>query len=424
MKSKVALFLVLVLVLSLAFTNVGFASEAKPYEGITIRVGTEEGGLYSLWYKEHVSEFEEATGMKVIIEEVPELTNTFTLEAMSNSGYYDLFNMDGPVIPEFAENGWIIPLNEYVEDGYLDDFYPSAIESCSYNGQLYAIPYLVHGPVLYYRTDLFEKAGLTAAPTTLDEIREYAKKLNDPENGVCGFIVEGKQSGEAVSQLHDKIYQFGGDVLTSDYKVAFNSQEVIDMFQWILDMQWTDKTLPEAGINYNNGDVQNLFLQGKAAMVCNWPYMWSMCQNPDTSAVVGKVAVAAQPITNALWSWSYAISSDSQNKEAAYEFLKWTVDSQNLGVMGAEFSNPVTRVSSVEIALNSLTDESSINTFKALNQMLAQGKAPVLTTNYSEIRTRIGEALNRIVSLQTNDIAGEVAACAADIEKLVDEAIK
>lgn len=100
------------------------------------------------------------------------------------------------------------------------------------------------------------------------------------------------------------------------------------------------------------------------------------------------------------------------------------MDSQNLGVMGAEFSNPVTRVSSVEIALNSLTDDSSINTFKALNQMLAQGKAPVLTTNYSEIRTRIGETLNRIVSLQTNDLAGEVAACAADIEKLVGEAIK
>lgn len=76
MKPKVTLFLVLVLALSLAFTNVSFASEAKPYEGITLRVGTEEGGLYSLWYKEHVSEFEEATGMKVIIEEVPELTNT------------------------------------------------------------------------------------------------------------------------------------------------------------------------------------------------------------------------------------------------------------------------------------------------------------------------------------------------------------
>ncbi len=424
MKSKVALVLMVVFVLSIAFANVGFASEAKPYEGVTLRVGAEEGGLYTLWYKEHVAEFEAATGMTVIIEEVPELTNTFTLEAMSKSGYYDLFNMDGPVIPEFASNGWIIPLDEYIEDGYLDDFYPGAIESCTYDGKLYAIPYLVHGPVLYYRTDLFEKAGLTSAPTTLDEIREYAKLLNDPDNGICGFIVEGKQESEAVSQLHDKIYQFGGEVLTEDHQVAFNSPEVVEMFQWIVDMQWKDKTLPEAGINYNNGDVQNIFLQGKAAMVCNWPYMWSMCQDPNTSVVVGNVGVAAQPISNALWSWSYAISSDSKNKEAAYEFLKWTVESHNLGVMGAEFSNPVTRVSSVDIALNSLTDEGDINTFKALNQMLAQGKAPVLTTNYSEVRTRIGESLNRIVSLQTEDIAGEVAACAADLEKIVAEATK
>ncbi|MDD3409905.1 MAG: sugar ABC transporter substrate-binding protein [Eubacteriales bacterium] len=422
MKQKLALVLALVMVF--AFVTIGTAETAKPYAGVTIRVGTEEGGLYSLWYKEHVKEFEDATGMTVIIEEVPELTNTFTLEAMSQSGYYDLFNMDGPVIPEFASNGWIIPLDEYIEDGYLDDFYASAIDSCKFDGSLYAIPYLVHGPVLYYRTDLFEKAGLTEAPTTNEQIREYAKKLNDPANNICGFIVEGKQSGEAVSQLHDKIYQFGGDVLDAEYNVKINSQSVADMFSWIMAMQWEDKSLPEAGINYNNGDVQNLFLQGQAAMVCNWPYMWSMTKDPSTSAVVGNVAVAPQPVTNALWSWSYAISSDSKNKEAAYEFLKWTVDPTNLGTLGAEFCNPVTRVSSVDVALSQLTDEADISTFKALTQMLAQGKAPVLTTNYSEIRTRIGEALNKIVSQSVTDIQAELDACAADIEALVKDAAK
>lgn len=424
MKQKLALVLVLMLALTMALGSIGIAETAKPYEGVTIRVGTEEGGLYSLWYKEHVSEFEEETGMTVIIEEVPELTNTFTLEAMASSGYYDLFNMDGPVIPEFAANGWIIPLDEYIEDGYLDDFYPSAIDSCTYEGKLYAIPYLVHGPVMYYRTDLFEKAGLNTAPTTNEEVREYARKLNDPENGIYGYIVEGQQSGEAVSQLHDKIYQFGGDVLDADHNVKINSPEWVEMFQWINAMQWEDKTLPEAGINYNNGDVQNLFLQGKVAMVCNWPYMWSMTKDPATSAVVGNVAVAPQPGTNALWNWSYAISSDSKNKEAAYEFLKWTVDPHNLGIMGAEFCNPVTRISSVDVALSQLTDESDINTFKALNQMLAQGKAPLLTTNYSEIRTRIGEALNKIVSNPTADIEAELASCAADVEVLVKDATK
>ena len=62
--------------------------------------------------------------MTVIIEEVPELTNTFTLEAMANSGYYDLFNMDGPVIPEFAENGWIIPWMTISRTAILMTFIP------------------------------------------------------------------------------------------------------------------------------------------------------------------------------------------------------------------------------------------------------------------------------------------------------------
>ena len=156
---KLALVLSLMMLITVVSAGAGMASEAKPFGGVKLRVGTEEGGLYSLWYTDHVSEFEEATGIDVEIVGVPELTETFTLEAMAGSGYFDLFNMDGPIIPEFAENGWLLPLDEYIEDGYLDDFYPSAIDSCSYGGHVYALPYLVHGPVLYYRTDLMEKAG-------------------------------------------------------------------------------------------------------------------------------------------------------------------------------------------------------------------------------------------------------------------------
>lgn len=420
MKSKLALLLAVAMMLSML--GAGFASaEAKPYEGVTLRVGGEEGGPYTLWYKEHVAEFTAKTGINVEIIEVPELTNTFTIESMSGSGYFDLINMDGPVIPEFAENGWLEPLDEYFEAGYLDDFFSSAIDAVSYKGSVYALPYLVHGPVIYYRTDLFEAAGLPGAPTTVEEYREYAKKLNNPDAGVYGTIIEGRQGGEPVSQLHDKIYQFGGDVLSSDGQVAFDSQQVVDMFNWILALQWEDKSCPEAGVNYHNGDVQNMFLQGNVAMVCNWPYMWSMTKDPETSKVVGNVAVAAQPITNALWSWSYAIHSDSKNKEAAFEFLKWTVESANLGKMGAEFCNPVTRISSVDAALSAITDESDINTFKAMTKMLEQGKAPTLTTNYSAIRSRIGETLNKIVSLAVSDVEAEVKACAEDLRALVAE---
>ena len=51
---------------------------------------------------------------------------------------------------------------------------------------------------------------------------------------------------------------------------------------------------------YNNGDVQNMFLQGQLAFACNWPYMWKMTKDEDASKVSGKVGVVAQPVANAM----------------------------------------------------------------------------------------------------------------------------
>ena len=49
----------------------------------------------------------------------------------------------------------------------------------TYQGALVALPIMVHNCAMYYRTDLFEKAGLKAPPTTWDEYRDFAKKTTD-----------------------------------------------------------------------------------------------------------------------------------------------------------------------------------------------------------------------------------------------------
>lgn len=56
-------------------------------------------------------------------------------------------------------------------------------------GHLAAVPYPNNGPYawwMYYRKDLADKAGL-AAPTSLDELRAYGKKMTNPGKGVWGL---------------------------------------------------------------------------------------------------------------------------------------------------------------------------------------------------------------------------------------------
>ena len=63
-----------------------------------------------------------------------------------------------------------------VTDADKADFSKTAIETVSYKGALVALPVMVHNCALYYRTDLFEKAGLVGPPPSWDEFRDFARQ--------------------------------------------------------------------------------------------------------------------------------------------------------------------------------------------------------------------------------------------------------
>lgn len=399
-----------------------YAEEAAgDFAGQELVIAVEDGGQYAIFYDSIKSEFEEMTGATVTM--VGADNEAVIAECMSKSGYYDVLTMDGPLIPQYADLGYLLPLDEYVEESELEDFYDAAIESVKWDGQLYCLPYLVHGPVLYYRTDLLEAAGYDHAPETVEEYLEMSKALTDEENGVYGTIIEGKQVSEAVSQLMDKLFQFGGELISSEdpTKIAFNSQETIDMFEYVMEF-YNSNAIPEGSSSYDNGDVQNMFLQGQLAFACNWPYMWSMVNDEEYSKVIGKVGVAPQPVANAVWSWSFGVSPDSDQIDLAVEWCKWASSSENIARLAETFINPAVRKTSSEIAVAAIDNETDAAALDGMNQSLAQGIAPTLSTNFGELRTRVALTLNRITTGEATDIPAEVETCAAELQEILDEA--
>lgn len=391
------------------------------FSGQSLTIAVEDGGEYALWYESIKSEFEEKTGATVKLEGAA--NEAVLSEAMAKSGYYDVITVDGPLIPQWASLGYLLPLDEYMEQSELDDFYEAALNSVKWDGKLYCMPYLVHGPVMYYRKDLLEQAGFDHAPETVDEYLEMAKALTDKSNDVYGTIIEGNQEGEPVSQLMDKVSQFGGELISSKdpAKIAFDSPEVVEAFEYMMKF-YDEGAVPEGSSGYNNGDVQNMFLQGQLALACNWPYMWKMTKDSAASKVVGKVGVAAQPAANAVWNWSFGISPDSENIDLAVEWCKWATSSEVIARLSQDFINPAVRKTSSEAAEKAITDEDDKAALSAMNKSLDQGVAPTLSTNFSELRQRVSLTLNRITSKEAKDIKAEVSECAKDLQKILDEA--
>ncbi|THE11848.1 sugar ABC transporter substrate-binding protein [Bacillus timonensis] len=391
-----------------------------------IKIGVESGSLYANWYKEIAPQFIEKTGIEVEFIDIPldNMHTRFLTEAASGTGAIDIFTTDQPWISEFAEKGFLEPLDDMLAEEDIEDFIPSALETVQYNDKIYALPYLVHTPVLYYRTDLFEEAGLSGVPETLEEFREYAKELNDPTNEVFGTVVEGKQATEPTIHLMDYFLQFGGGLMEGD-EVIIDSPENREALNYMLTLQHEDESSPKGAVSYDNADVHNLFLQGKVAMAINWPYMYSMANDPSQSKVAGKFEVAALPKgkkqASAALSWGFGISSSSKNKEAAIEWLKWSTSKEIMVEFGKEFINPISRNSAIEeLNRDESLEEEDRKAIETMSKAVEFGQNVTTHPKFPQIQQRLMFTLSRVMTQQSTP-EEELELTDADVQDIVND---
>ena len=125
----------------------------------------------------------------------PHWHDKLTLDFVAGGGP-DIVATDNRYYTLFADQGWIVPLDEidpnFTPDSLDSGYVASTIAHyCMFNGRLYGLPWQSDTHILIYRKDLYEEAGIANPPRTWDEYHEYAKKLNDPEHGVYGAEIQG-----------------------------------------------------------------------------------------------------------------------------------------------------------------------------------------------------------------------------------------
>jgi multiple sugar transport system substrate-binding protein len=119
----------------------------------------------------------------------------------------DVMAFDGFWLPEFIEGGLLAPLSEVVGPEALEwegwEVTPEGLKSImGFEGEIYGIPRGTDGRVIWYRTDLFEEAGLPAdwQPTSWEEILEAARTINSELDDVVPIQLDaGTAMGEATT---------------------------------------------------------------------------------------------------------------------------------------------------------------------------------------------------------------------------------
>ena len=313
--------------------------------------------------------FEELSGAKVnmiVFPKQKDMLDAINLALATKSGEFDAMTSGAGGAKEYGLGGHLNPLPQPPD---LDDFYTGDINQYSIGGELMGIPSIADTNILYWRTDLFEEAGLdpTKPPKTYTELTEYAKLLTIDKNGknsteegfdknnieIYGFGFKGEASLASPWEWYNYLFAFGGDLFDSEYNISIDSPESIASLQWVVDNYRVHNIMPADTPVYDYGAFHTLFIQGKMAMAVNWPYMYGMSQDPEQSNVVGKVAVGRKPMevrhAGNMGGWSWSVLKMSKKQELASAYAKWNGNPDLASYQALIRGNAPARISITEL---------------------------------------------------------------------------
>uniref|UniRef100_A0AAU3GN49 Extracellular solute-binding protein n=1 Tax=Streptomyces sp. NBC_01401 TaxID=2903854 RepID=A0AAU3GN49_9ACTN len=90
----------------------------------------------------------------------------------------DIATLEYPQVPGFAIDGVCRDITDLVGDGLRAKLLPQALELTTFEKRVFSVPLDVEPMVLHYRTDLFERYGLTV-PRTWDDFEDAARTVRD-----------------------------------------------------------------------------------------------------------------------------------------------------------------------------------------------------------------------------------------------------
>ncbi|WP_051828104.1 ABC transporter substrate-binding protein [Streptomyces bicolor] len=321
----------------------GQAAGAGTFEGrgpITFVAGKDTTGaiqpMLDRWNKLHPKE-------KVTFIQLPTDADAQRQQMIQNaetkSDAYTVLSLDVVWTSEFAAHQWIDRLPE--QRFPLDKMLKPVVETARYRDGLYAVPASSDGGMLYYRTDLLKKAGITKPPTTWAELKAdcaKVKKLPEAQGMSCYAGQFQKYEGLTVN-FAEAVNSAGGVITDANGKPDVDTAQAREGLDFLVDSV-KDGTIPKEGITYLEEDGRQAFQSGKLVFHRNWPYVYSLAGKSD---IKGKYSVAPLPGLNgpgssSLGGHNLALSSFAKNKATALDFMKFFSSEENTATFLKEAS--------------------------------------------------------------------------------------
>lgn len=343
-----------------------------------------------------LDEFKKETGIDVEVDAVSwdDIRDKISIAAAGKKAAADVFEVDWSWTGEFDSANWLEPIEVSEED--IKDM-PS-IQSFMVEDKVLALPYSNDYRIAYYNTEDFEKAKISEAPKTWDEVYESAKKIKSENIKKYPLTIPMSAEESSTTALIWLTFAKHGKVFNDDN--TLNKEAVLDSLKFM------DKINKEGLINPANRtssgvDTYRQLPSGEASfMVGPTSYVGSV-NNPESSKVVDKVMPILVPGEKSPAEQTFAlpegvgVSKYSENKEAAMKFVKWFNSAEVQKKIFEQKSLIPTRTAVLEELIN---QEKIKNTGAMLEESkLIKSPFPKGVPNYySEMSKAIFDAVNKM----------------------------
>ncbi|WP_405443792.1 ABC transporter substrate-binding protein [Streptomyces avidinii] len=244
-------------------------------------------------------------------------------ELRSGRDRFDVLNIDVAWTSEFAAAGWISPLPR---DRFpLDAFLRPVVDTATFEGRLYAVPYVTNAGLLYYRKDILDRAG-EEPPRTWSDLVRQARTIA-PQYGLDGYAGQFLPYEGLTVNVTEAVHSAGGSVLRDDgARVSVDSDAARAGLRFLADGV-RDGWISRDALGYKEEESRQAFQDGRLLFLRNWPYVYA-----DASAAGSEIAgrFGAVPLpgpdgpgTSVLGGSNLAVSSHARHPASAADLISY-----------------------------------------------------------------------------------------------------
>jgi multiple sugar transport system substrate-binding protein len=299
----------------------------------------------------------------------------------------DVSQMGTDMMGQFGATGAFEPVPSDIDPG---TYFESAWNTNVVNGTASGVPWYVETRLLYYRKDIAEKAGITAAPATWDDLKAAATAMKSKGGAKYGISLGTKNWQEYFPFL----WQNGGDVVDASGNPALNSPQAVEaltFYDSFFKDGLTPKSVPEGF------DITPAFVKGDNPMFFSGPWHVGLIDTAGGASFKDKWAIAPMPKkatgTSFLGGSNMVVFKNSKNKDAAWAFVKFVSDPKTQALWYTTATDLP--------AVQSAWDDAAVKgdpRVALFGDQLKDTKAQPVSATWSELSSAINDTLEKMTT--------------------------